>query len=184
MHTYHVLNISQQCNRLTYWGRVMYICVNKLAIIGSDNGLSPGRCRAIIWTNDGILLIWPLRTNFSEILGEIYTFSFRKMRFKMSSAKWPPFCLGLNVLNFDQHNHIAFQKDCKHKPLQQKCVLLMKINDSSLRIKIKKYQITAPHIIVFALLWSVVCKIWNMKYKKYSGIWLNHSVLFKFAMIP
>ena len=29
----------------------------KLTIIGSDNGLSPGRRQAIIWTNAGILLI-------------------------------------------------------------------------------------------------------------------------------
>ena len=44
------------------------MCVNKLTIIGSDNGLSPGRRQAIIWTNDGMLLIGPLRTNFTEIL--------------------------------------------------------------------------------------------------------------------
>ena len=49
----------------------MHICVNKLTIIGSDNGLSPGRRQAIIWTNDGILLIGPLGPNFSEILIEI-----------------------------------------------------------------------------------------------------------------
>ena len=35
------------------------ICVSKLTIIGSDNGLSPGRRQAIIWTSDGILLIGP-----------------------------------------------------------------------------------------------------------------------------
>ena len=52
---------------LTHWGRVTHICVSKLTIIGSDNGLSPGRRQAIIWTNAGILLIGPLGTNFSEI---------------------------------------------------------------------------------------------------------------------
>ena len=46
----------------------MHICVDNLTIIGSDNGLSPGRREAIIWTNVGILLIEPLGTNFSEIL--------------------------------------------------------------------------------------------------------------------
>ena len=76
-----------------------HICVGKLTIIGSDNGLSPGRRQAIIWTNVGILLIAPLGTNFSEILSEIHSLSFRKMHLKMSSAKWRPFCLGLNVLN-------------------------------------------------------------------------------------
>ena len=76
----------------------MHICVGKLTIIGSDNGLSPGRRQAIIWTNAGMLLIGPLGTNFNEILIEIHTFSFKKMHLKMASAKWRPFCLGLNVL--------------------------------------------------------------------------------------
>ena len=71
---------------LTHWGRVTHICISKLTIIGSDNGLSPGRCQAIIWTNAGILIIGPLRTNFSEILFGVQTFSFRKMHLKMSSA--------------------------------------------------------------------------------------------------
>ena len=78
---------------LTHWGRATDICVGKLTIIGSDNGLSPGRHQAIIWTNVGILLIGPLRTNFSEILIGIKTFSFKKMHLKMSSAKWRPYVL-------------------------------------------------------------------------------------------
>ena len=49
--------------------------------------------------NAGILLIERLGTNFSEILIGIQIFSFNKMRLKMSSVKWRPFCLGLNVLN-------------------------------------------------------------------------------------
>ena len=72
---------------------------SKLTIIGSDNGLSPGRRQAIIWTNAGILLVGPLGTNSSEILIEILTFSFKKMHLKVSPAKRRPFCLGLNVLN-------------------------------------------------------------------------------------
>ena len=72
---------------LTHWGRVTHICVSNLTIIGSDNGLSPGRRQAIIWTNAGILLIGPLGTNFSEISIEILPFSFKKMRLKVSSAK-------------------------------------------------------------------------------------------------
>ena len=76
-----------------------HIWVSKLTSIGSDNGLSPGRRQAIIWTNAGILLIRPLGTNFSEILIEIHTFSFKKMHLKMSTGKWRSFCLGLNVFN-------------------------------------------------------------------------------------
>ena len=72
------------------------ICVGKQTIIGLDNGLAPERCQAIIWTNDDILLIGHLGTNFSEIWIGIQTFSFKKMHLKMSSAKWRPFCLGLN----------------------------------------------------------------------------------------
>ena len=83
---------------LTLWGRVTHICVVKLTIIGSDNGLSPGRRQAIIWTNAGILLIGPLGTNFIEILIRIQTFSFKKMHLRMLSAKWRPFGLSLNVL--------------------------------------------------------------------------------------
>ena len=86
---------------LTHWGRVMHICVGKLTIIGSDNGLSPGRRQAIIWTNAGISLIGPLATNFNEILIGIQTFSFKKMHLKVLSAKWRPCCLGLNVLTND-----------------------------------------------------------------------------------
>ena len=60
-----------QCQRnksLTHWGRVTHICFSKLTtIIVSDNGLSPGRRQAIIWTNAGILLIGPIGTNFNEI---------------------------------------------------------------------------------------------------------------------
>ena len=44
-------------------GRVTHICVGKQTIIVSDNGLSPGRRQAIIWTNAGILLIGPLGKN-------------------------------------------------------------------------------------------------------------------------
>ena len=77
-----------------------HICVSDLNSIGSDNGLSPGRRQAIIRTNAGILLIKPLGTNFSEFLVKILIFSLKKMRLKVSSAKWRPFCLGLNVLIF------------------------------------------------------------------------------------
>ena len=82
---------------LTHQGRVTHICVSKLSIIDSDNGLSLGRHQAIIWTKAGILLIQTPGTNISEIFSKIHTFSFKKMHLKMS-AKWQQFCLGLNVL--------------------------------------------------------------------------------------
>ena len=75
-----------------------HIWASKLTVTGSDNGLSPGRHQAIIWTNAWILLIGSLTTNFSEILIEIHTFLFKKKHFEMSSGKWRPSCVGLNVL--------------------------------------------------------------------------------------
>ena len=65
-----------------HWGRGTHICVDKLTIIGSDNGLSPERHQSIIWTNAGILYIWPLATNFSEIVIEIQHFHWRKYVWK------------------------------------------------------------------------------------------------------
>ena len=82
---------------LTHSGRVKHICVSKIIIIGSDNGLSPGR-RQAIWINAGILLTGSLGINFSEILIEINTFTFKNMDLKMSSAKWRLFRLDLNEL--------------------------------------------------------------------------------------
>ena len=74
-----------------------HICVAKLTIIGSDNGLLAGRRQAIIWTNAGLLSNGPLWTYFSENLIKIQQFSLDKMHMKMS-GKWHPSCLGLNVL--------------------------------------------------------------------------------------
>ena len=84
---------------LTHWGRVTHICISKVTITGSDNGLSPGRRQAIIWTDAEILLIGPLETKLNEILIKIHPFSFKEMHLKLSSGKYRPFCLGLNVLS-------------------------------------------------------------------------------------
>ena len=74
-----------------------YASVNT-AIIGSDNGLQSTLRQAIIYTNANLLSIGPLRTNFSEILIEIYIFLLKKNHFKMSCAKCWPSCLDLNAL--------------------------------------------------------------------------------------
>ena len=96
--------------QLTHWGRMTHICVGKLTTIGSDNGLSPWRRQAFIWTNGGILWIGSLGTKFNEILIKIQIFSFIKMHLKMSSAQWRPFGLGLDVLTeFWMSTHVYFQ---------------------------------------------------------------------------
>ena len=90
-------------SNLTHWGRVTHICVDNLTIIGPDNVLSPGRRQTVIWTNAGILVIGPRGTNFSKILIGIQTSSFKKMHLKISSTKWFPLCLDLNVLSSASH---------------------------------------------------------------------------------
>ena len=95
----YMLYIAWPAYILTHWCRVTHICFSKIITVGSDNGLSPGRCQAIIWTNARILSIGPLGTNFGEIVIDVQSFSSKKMHLIMSSAKWRPFCPGLNVLN-------------------------------------------------------------------------------------
>ena len=75
-----------------------HICVGKLTVIGSDNGLSPGRRQAIIWTSAGILLIGPLGTNFSENSIGIQTLSFKKNPFENVVWETASIRFGLNVL--------------------------------------------------------------------------------------
>ena len=70
----------------THWGRMTHICVSRPKVFDLDNGLSPGRRQAIIWTNVGTLLIRPLGTKFNEILIEIHTFSFTKIQNKLMSS--------------------------------------------------------------------------------------------------
>ena len=124
---------------LTHWGPVTHICVSKQTIIGSDNGLSPGQRQAIIWTNAGILLIGTLGTNFSEILIKILIFSFKKMGLKVSSAKWRPFCPGLNVLALAIHQVFGYfhQIDCADSTFQMAHVALWE-NVSNVNIVITK----------------------------------------------
>ena len=84
LYSIHIALITLIDKLLTHWGLVTHICIGTNTNIGSDNGLSPGRRQAIIWTNARLLLIEPLGTNFSEILIKIHTFSFKKMHLKMS----------------------------------------------------------------------------------------------------
>ena len=47
--------------QIIHWGRVTHVCVGKLAIIDSGNGLSPGRRQTIIWINARNIANWTLR---------------------------------------------------------------------------------------------------------------------------
>ena len=147
---------------LTHWGRVTHICVSKLTIIGSDNGLSPDRRQAIIWTNAGLLLIGPLGTNFSEILIEILTFSFKKMRLKVSSAKRRPFCLGLNVLRLG-YNYVCRLPSTKWcHPQAQHWLQIQIVIQISSAIDFLKYT-TVDQIIFSKCQTTSPCNITNSK---------------------
>ena len=104
----NITDIRSIC--LAHWGRVTHICVGNLTIIGSDNSLSPGRRQAITWTNVGILLIEPLGTNFSEMLIEIHTFSFKKIHFvwKIASILSRHQCVSLHT-NITVISSVGFQ---------------------------------------------------------------------------
>ena len=85
---------------LTHWSQVTHIYIIELqVIVASGNGLAPVRRQAITWINVNSLSIGPSRTNFSEILFAIQTFSLNKINLKMLSPKWRPSCLSLDVLN-------------------------------------------------------------------------------------
>ena len=64
----------------------------------TENSLLPGRRQAIIWTNDGILLIGPLGTNFSENLNRnlnifIKKHAFENVVWKMAAILSRPQCV-------------------------------------------------------------------------------------------
>ena len=137
---------------LTHWGRVTHICVSKLTIMGSDNGLSPGRRQAIIWTNAGTLLIGSLETKFNEILIKMHTSSFNKMHLKLSSGKCWPFCLGLNVLRAREYIALWFS-------------LLKSLSDSLWELWLRrpiaftwlKPLLAVTHIYVYIYEYTYIC---------------------------
>ena len=70
-------------------------------VIGSDNNLSPVRCKAIIRTNAALSSIWPLvkyQWNFNKNTNVLLN----KRGLEISSAKWRPCCFGPNVLLADK----------------------------------------------------------------------------------
>ena len=82
---------------LTHWGRVTHICISKLAIIGSDNGLSPECAKPLSepvleyvnWTL-GNKLQWNFNWNSNSLIAE--------NTFENVVCECCSFRLGLNVL--------------------------------------------------------------------------------------
>ena len=141
-----------------------HICVSKQSVIASDNGLAPTRRQAIIGTNAGILLIPTLGTNFSEILSEILTFSFKKMCLKVSSAKWRPFCLGLNVLRL--WCQTGDKTSLCHNGLKSLC-----------RLGTQAMRMSGICILKFLKMWEIITKICQWYQKISSACWFFIFVL-------
>ena len=81
-----------------------HIYVSKLSIISSDNGLSPGRRQAIIWTDTGILTLgnkrqWNHNRNLYIIIQEN---AFENVVREIGDHLSQPRCLNVCML------HVAF----------------------------------------------------------------------------
>ena len=80
-----------------------HICVSKLTIIGSDNGLSPGRHQAIIWTNAGIMLIGTLEQTSGKSCSKFFHLISRKCiwkcRLEMAAILSRPQCVKYDKSN-------------------------------------------------------------------------------------
>ena len=158
-----------------------HICVGKLTIIASDNGLSPGRRQAIIWTNAGLLLIRHLGTNVSEILIGIQISSFKKMHWKMSSAKWCPFCLGLNVLKSQWMVQIMACCLFGAFPQYINDALLNNIswnnsNRNSITISNSDFFVGFIYLLTFeSILWVSITGLFTQK-TTHKSLWLNKQL--------
>ena len=121
-------------------------------------------CR-LDWTNAGILLIRPLGTNFSEILIGNQIFSFTKMYLKMSSTKWRPFYLGLNVLNREWR--------CSWSSADRRCSNYFWMIKNFIAYK------GAPYIIDFTVTTTKHNKTWlnriHISYSTWGGSTLTHT---------
>ena len=78
---------------LTHWGRVTHVCASNLTIIG----LSPGRGKALSKPMLNIV-DWTLKNKLKRNFHLNSKFFIQEKHLNVSSGKWRPFCLGLNVL--------------------------------------------------------------------------------------
>ena len=89
------------------------MCIDKLTIIVSDNGLLPGQHQAIIWVNAGILLVGHLGTNLWNVNRNFYRFiqenAFENIVGKMAAILSQPQCVNGLPLTLKRLGHF-FQK--------------------------------------------------------------------------
>ena len=92
MKLFYIATLLDSCQLIETKWRI-YASVNWV-IIGWGKDMSPVQYQAITRTNADLLLITPLGVPLSEIHIKTQEFSFMKMHFNISSAKWQPFCPG------------------------------------------------------------------------------------------
>ena len=82
-----------------------FMCISKLTIIGSVNGLSLRQQQAIIWSSAGISLIGHLGTNVSEILIKIHISiqenAFENVFWKIIAISSQPQCIKTVYMRVD-----------------------------------------------------------------------------------
>ena len=146
------------------------ICVSKLTIVGSDNGLSPDRRQAIIGSNSGRLLIWTLGKNFREILFEIHTYPFKKMYLKLSLSKWRLFRFSLNVLKLGFTETSRYHRNWHNAKL-------------TLRTHFIEIQSNTIAVINENIVENVICRILSIVFRLWVFDWfiskLNQNKLVK-----
>ena len=93
---YFQANMQRTLNGLTHWGRVMHICICKLTIIGSDNGLVTSHYLNQWWNivnrTLGNKLQWNLNRNLYILI--------QGNALQNVVWKWRPFCLSFNELTW------------------------------------------------------------------------------------
>ena len=120
----------------------MHKCVNKPTSIGSDNGLSPGRRQAIIWTNVGMLInIGPLGTKPSKIFVKILYIAiqengFENIVWKMAAIlSWPQcvkhWCCVIVIVNYLVWSYwLWYETSISYWGLNKMVVILQTFSDA------------------------------------------------------
>ena len=137
---------------LTLWGRVTRICVGKLAIIDSDNGLFGTKPSSeAIWYTD----TWTLRNKRQWNFNQNSNISIQE---NTSSAKWRPFCLTLKVLNHSIRRHDVSDKNIGIiDPAYWSQVLLVRQIIQHNMIHKTTSQPQPMLYLIDALVWNVKC---------------------------
>ena len=115
------------------------------------------------WTGDkplpaDLLSIGPLVTNLSQIRIQIENFSFMKMHLKLSSAKWQPFCISLNVFTKSRCTHKWHPIPAVGFPLGGFSRKLTSYNDITLyQIYIETVPISLTHLLTSSWVKQIMC---------------------------